>query len=86
MPAAIYSRQSMGRSHFSEKTSKKNSDFFRLIFETWCAARRRKKIREEFDAGINQTVADINKFNLIPSRIQMNFYPNPSGITSQKPF
>jgi hypothetical protein len=38
-----------------------NPDFFGLIFETWCTGRRSKCIKEEFNAGINQRIADIKE-------------------------
>jgi AcrR family transcriptional regulator len=48
-----------GASVFFKKDMSANPDFFGLIFETWCAARRSKKIKEEFNAAINHTVGDI---------------------------
>src|SRR5215208_2351970 len=42
---------------FFQKDIERNPDFFGLKFETLCAGRRSKKIREEFNAGINQRVA-----------------------------
>ena len=63
MPVWRHSRQSMRRSvaFFRKDIIKENSDFFRLIFETWCTARRSKRIKEEFNAGISQRTADIKE-------------------------
>ena len=38
-----------------------NPEFFGLIFETWCTARRSKRIKEEFNAGISQRTVDIKE-------------------------
>ena len=46
---------------FSKRDMEQNPDFFGLIFETWCTARRSKRIKEEFNAGINQRAADIKE-------------------------
>jgi hypothetical protein len=36
-----------------------NPDFFALILETWCIGRRSVRIKQEFNAGINQRIDDI---------------------------
>ena len=50
-----------GAVSFFRRDIEQNPDFFGLIFETWCTGRRSKRIKEEFNAGINQRVADINE-------------------------
>ena len=35
--------------------------YFALIFETWCTGRRSTHIKEEFNAGISQRIADIQE-------------------------
>jgi AcrR family transcriptional regulator len=44
-----------------KRDMEQNPDFFGLIFETWCTARRSKRINEEFNVGINQRTADIKE-------------------------
>jgi AcrR family transcriptional regulator len=46
---------------FFKRDMEQNPDFFGLIFETWCTARRSKRIKEEFNAGISQRIADIKE-------------------------
>lgn len=48
-----------GAVFFFRRDIEQNPDFFGLIFETWCTGRRSKRIKEEFNAGINHRVADI---------------------------
>jgi AcrR family transcriptional regulator len=50
-----------GAIFFFRQDMEQNPDFFGLIFETWCTGRRSKRIKEEFNAGINQRVADIKE-------------------------
>jgi AcrR family transcriptional regulator len=50
-----------GAVSFFRRDIEQNPDFFGLIFETWCTGRRSKRIKEEFNAGINQRVADIKE-------------------------
>jgi TetR/AcrR family transcriptional regulator, fatty acid metabolism regulator protein len=50
-----------GAISFEKRDMEQNPDFFGLIFETWCAARRSKRIKEEFNVGINQRTADIKE-------------------------
>lgn len=50
-----------GAVFFFKRDMEQNPDFFGLIFETWCIGRRSKRIKEEFNAGINQRVADIKE-------------------------
>ena len=50
-----------GAISFFKRDMEQNPDFFGLIFETWCTARRSKRIKEEFNAGINQRTADIKE-------------------------
>lgn len=50
-----------GAISFFKRDMEKNPEFFGLIFETWCAARRSKRIKEEFNAGISQRTADIKE-------------------------
>jgi AcrR family transcriptional regulator len=48
-----------GAIFFFKSDIEQNPDFFALIFETWCTGRRSARIKEEFNAGINQRKADI---------------------------
>src|ERR671917_2213012 len=48
-----------GAISFFKRDMEQNLDFFGLIFETWCMARRSKRIKEEFNAGISQRTGDI---------------------------
>ena len=50
-----------GAISFFKRDMEQNPDFFGLIFETWCTARRSKRIKEEFNVGINQRTADIKE-------------------------
>jgi AcrR family transcriptional regulator len=50
-----------GAIFFFKRDIEQNPDFFGLIFETWCTARRSKLIKEEFNAGISQRIADIKE-------------------------
>jgi len=50
-----------GAVFFFRHDMEQNPDFFGLIFETWCTGRRSKRIKEEFNAGINQRVDDIKE-------------------------
>ena len=50
-----------GAISFFKRDMEENPDFFGLIFETWCTARRSKRIKEEFNVGINQRTADIKE-------------------------
>src|SRR5918992_5978127 len=50
-----------GAISFFKRDMEQNPDFFGLIFETWCMARRSKRIKEEFNAGISQRTADIKE-------------------------
>ncbi len=50
-----------GAISFFKRDMEQNPDFFGLIFETWCTARRSKRIKEEFNAGINERTADIKE-------------------------
>lgn len=50
-----------GTIFFFKRDMEQNPDFFGLIFETWCTARRSKRIKEEFNAGISQRTADIKE-------------------------
>jgi AcrR family transcriptional regulator len=50
-----------GAVFFFRRDMEQNPDFFGLIFETWCTGRRSKRIKEEFNAGINHRVADIKE-------------------------
>ncbi len=50
-----------GAVYFFMRDMEQNPDFFGLIFETWCIGRRSKRIKEEFNAGINQRAADIKE-------------------------
>jgi AcrR family transcriptional regulator len=50
-----------GAISFFKRDMEQNPDFFGLIFETWCTARRSKRIKEEFNAGISQRTADIKE-------------------------
>jgi AcrR family transcriptional regulator len=50
-----------GAISFFKRDMEQNPDFLGLIFETWCTARRSKRINEEFNAGINQRTADIKE-------------------------
>lgn len=48
-----------GAIFFFKRDIEQNPDFFALIFETWCTGRRSVRIRQEFNAGINQRIDDI---------------------------
>jgi AcrR family transcriptional regulator len=48
-----------GAIFFFKKDIEQNPDFFALIFETWCTGRRSVRIKQEFNAGINQRIGDI---------------------------
>lgn len=48
-----------GAIFFFKKDIEQNPDFFALIFETWCTGRRSVRIKQEFNAGINQRIDDI---------------------------
>ena len=48
-----------GAIFFLKRDIEQNPDFFALIFETWCAGRRSVRIKQEFNAGINQRIDDI---------------------------
>jgi TetR/AcrR family transcriptional regulator, fatty acid metabolism regulator protein len=50
-----------GAISFFKRDMEQNPDFFGLIFETWCTARRSKRIKEEFNSGISQRTADIKE-------------------------
>ena len=50
-----------GAISFFKRDMEQNPDFFGLIFETRCTARRSKRIKEEFNAGISQRTADIKE-------------------------
>jgi AcrR family transcriptional regulator len=50
-----------GAISFFKRDMEQHPDFFGLIFETWCTARRSKRIKEEFNAGISQRTADIKE-------------------------
>jgi AcrR family transcriptional regulator len=50
-----------GAVFFFKRDMEQNPDFFGLIVETWCAGRRSKRIKEEFNAGMNQRIADIKE-------------------------
>ena len=50
-----------GAVSFFKRGMEQNPDFFGLIFETWCTARRSKPIKEEFIAGISQRPADVKE-------------------------
>lgn len=50
-----------GAVFFFKSDMEQNPDFFGLIFETWCTARRSKRIKEEFNSGISQTIGDIKQ-------------------------
>lgn len=65
---------------FFKKDMAANPDFFGLIFETWCAARRSKKIKEEFNAGINHTVGDIKEVLENAAKRGLIAIRNPSEI------
>ena len=65
---------------FFKKDIAANPDFFGLIFETWCTARRSKKIKEEFNAGINHTVDDIKEVLENAAKRGLIAIRNPSEI------
>ncbi len=65
---------------FFKKDMTANPDFFGLIFETWCAARRSKKIKEEFNSGVNHTVNDIKEVLENAARRGLVATGNPSEI------
>ena len=48
-----------GAIFFFKRDIEQNPDFFALIFETWCTGRRSVRIKQEFNAGINQRLNDI---------------------------
>jgi AcrR family transcriptional regulator len=48
-----------GAIFFFKSDIEQNPDFFALIFETWCTGRRSVRIKQEFNAGINQRIDDI---------------------------
>ena len=48
-----------GAIFFFKRDIEQNPDFFALIFETWCTGRRSVRIKQEFNAGINQRIDDI---------------------------
>ena len=48
-----------GAIFFLKRDIEQNPDFFALIFETWCTGRRSVRIKQEFNAGINQRIDDI---------------------------
>ena len=48
-----------GAIFFFKRDIEQNSDFFALIFETWCTGRRSVRIKQEFNAGIYQRIDDI---------------------------
>jgi len=48
-----------GAIFFFKRDIEQNPDFFALIFETWCTGRRSVRIKQEFNAGINQRKDDI---------------------------
>lgn len=48
-----------GAVFFFKRDIEQNPDFFALIFETWCTGRRSVRIKQEFNAGINQRIDDI---------------------------
>jgi AcrR family transcriptional regulator len=48
-----------GAIFFLKRDIEQNPDFFALIFETWCTGRRSVRIKQEFNAGINQRKDDI---------------------------
>lgn len=50
-----------GAISFFKRDMEQNPDFFGLIFETWCTARRSKRIKEEFNSGISQRTAVIKE-------------------------
>jgi AcrR family transcriptional regulator len=50
-----------GAVFFFKRDMEQNPDFFGLIFETWCTGRRSKRIKQEFNAGVNQRVTDIKE-------------------------
>src|ERR671917_1340434 len=50
-----------GAVFFIKRDMEQNPDFFGLIFETWCTGRRSKRIKQEFNAGVNQRVTDIKE-------------------------
>jgi AcrR family transcriptional regulator len=50
-----------GTVFFFKRDMEQNPDFFGLIFETWCTGRRSKRIKQEFNAGVNQRVTDIKE-------------------------
>jgi AcrR family transcriptional regulator len=50
-----------GAVFFFKSDMEQNPDFFGLIFETWCTGRRSKRIKQEFNAGVNQRVTDIKE-------------------------
>jgi hypothetical protein len=50
-----------GAIFFFKRDREQNPDYFGLIFETWCTARRSKLIKEEFNTGIGRRIADIKE-------------------------
>jgi AcrR family transcriptional regulator len=50
-----------GAVFFFKRDMEQNPDFFGLIFETWCTGRRSKRIKQEFNVGVNQRVTDIKE-------------------------
>lgn len=50
-----------GAIFFFKRDMEQNPDFFGLIFETWCSARRSKRIKQEFNAGISHRITDIKE-------------------------
>lgn len=48
-----------GAIFFFKRDIEQNPDFFALVFETWCTGRRSVRIKQEFNAGINQRIDDI---------------------------
>jgi len=65
---------------FFQKDIERNPDFFGLKFETLCAGRRSKKIREEFNAGINQRVAHTKKYWLTVPKRELSLSMNPQSL------
>ncbi len=69
-----------GAISFFKRDMEQNPDFFGLIFETWCAARRSKPIKEEFNAGINQRTADIKEVLEGASKQQLINIQDPAEL------